>query len=176
MIPGFFHEKDLKMATLTADRAASTFPVFQPTGSGVLCAAYGTYALTANVGAADIAKMCKLPAGAVVVGGHLYGADIDTNGTETLDIDVGWAANGGSGTYDSADSDGLGNFGVLTGDAFATGNVSNVTGVHYPLAGLLVTGVLPTFTAETTIQLLFNAVAATFTAGSLSVVVYYVVP
>ena len=120
--------------------------------------------------------MCKLPAGAVVLGGHLYAADIDTNATETLDIDVGWAANGGSGTYDSADSDGLGNFGVITGDAFATGNVSNETGVHYPLAGLLATGVLPSFTAETTIQVLFNATAATFSAGSVSVVVFYVVP
>lgn len=164
------------MATLTATRGAATFPTYQPTGSGVVCAAYGTYALTANVSAADIAKMCKLPAGAVVLGGNLYAADIDTNATETLDIDVGWAANGGSGTYDAADSDGLGNFGVITGDAFATGNVSNVTGVNYPLAGLLATGVLPSFTAETTIQLLFNAVAATFTAGSISVVVYYVVP
>jgi hypothetical protein len=164
------------MATLTATRAASTFPVFQPTGAGLVCAAYGTYALTANVTANDIAQMCKLPAGAVVVGGHLYAADIDTNATETLDIDVGWAANGGSGTYDAADSDGLGNFGVLTGDAFATGNVSNVVGVNYPLNGLLATGVLPTFTAETTIQLLFNAVAATFAAGSISVVVFYVVP
>ena len=164
------------MATLTAARAADSFPVFNPTGAGLLCAAYGTYALTANVTAADIAQMCKLPAGAVVVGGHLYAADIDTNATETLDIDVGWAANGGSGTYDAADPDGLGNFGVLTGDAFATGNVSNVTGVHYPLAGLLVTGVLPSFTAETTIQLVFNGVAATFAAGSVSLVVYYVCP
>ena len=65
---------------------------------------------------------------------------------------------------------------MLTGDAFATGNVSNVTGVNYPLNGLLATGVLPAFTAETTIQLLFNAVAATFAAGSISVVVFYVVP
>ena len=163
------------MATLTATRADSAFPVFKP-GAGVVAAAYGTYSLTANVGAADIAKMCKVPAGAVILGGTLYAADIDTNATETLDMDVGWPANGGSGTYDAADSDGLGNFGVFTGDAFATGNVSNVTGVNYPLNGLLATGVLPTFTRETTIQVLFNAVAATFTAGSISLVVYYVVP
>lgn len=164
------------MATLTATRADSDFPVFQPTGSGLVCAAYGTYSLTANPFAADVIKMCKLPAGAVVIGGHMYAADIDLNATETLDIDVGWAANGGSGTYDAADSDGLGNFGVITGDAFATGNVSNVTGVIYPLSGLLATGVLPSFTKETTVQLLVNARAATFSAGSVSVVVFYVVP
>lgn len=164
------------MATLTATRAASTFPVFAPVGSGVVCAAYGTYSVTANPSANDIYQMCRLPAGAVVLGGHLYAADLDTNATETLDLDVGWPANGGSGTYDTADADGLGNFGVITGDAFATGNVSNVVGVNYPLAGLLVTGVLPSFTRETIIEVKAIAAAATLTAGSISVVVYYVVP
>lgn len=164
------------MATLTATRAADTFPVFKAEGAGIVCAAYGTYSVASNPSAADVLEMCKLPAGAVVLGGALYGADLDTNGTETLDIDVGWAANGGSGTYDSADADGLGNFGVITGDAFATGNVSNVAGINYPLNGLLATGVLPSFTKETTIQLVFNAAAATLTAGSLSLVVYYVTP
>lgn len=165
------------MANFTAARADGTFPgPFSPVGSGILCAAYGTYALTANPTIADVGQMCRLPAGAVVVGGHLYAADIDTNATETLDIDVGWAANGGSGTYDAADSDGLGNFGVINGDAFATGNISNVTGVNYPLNGLLATGVLPSFTAETIVTVTFVAAAATFAAGSVSVVVYYVVP
>lgn len=161
--------------TLTATRAASTFPVFQPTGAGLVCAAYGSYDVAANVEDGDIFEMCKVPAGAVILGGHFYGGDLDT-GTETLDLDIGWAANGGSGTYDAADVDGLGNFGVITGDAFATGNVSNVAGANYPLAGLLVTGVLPSFTMETTIQVEANAAAATFAAGTLSVVVYYVVP
>ena len=164
------------MATVTATRAASTFPVFQPTGAGLVCAAYGTVTVSTDPTPNDVYEMCKVPAGAVILGGHLYAADLDTNGTETLDLDVGWAANGGSGTYDSADADGLGNFGVITGDAFAGGNVSNVTGVHYPLAGLLVTGVLPSFTEETTITVTAIDDAATLTEGALSVVVYYVVP
>jgi hypothetical protein len=160
------------MATLTATRAASTFPVFQPTGAGLVCAAYGTYAVTADPAPNDIYEMCKIPAGAVILGGHLYAADLDTDGSETLDLDVGWAANGA----EVADPDGLGNFGVITGDAFAAGNVSNVTGVHYPFAGVLVTGVLPSFTMETTIIVTAIDDAATLTAGSISVVVYYCVP
>jgi hypothetical protein len=160
--------------TLTSTRAAASFPVFKASGSGIVCAAHGTYAIAANVEDGDIFEMCKVPAGATLLGGYFYGADLDT-GTETLDMDVGWAANGGSGTYDSADPDGLGNFGVLTGDAFAAGNVSNVTGLNYPLNGLFATGVLPTFTAETTIQVEANAAAATFAAGSISVVAFYVV-
>lgn len=164
------------MATLTADRGAASFPVFTPSGAGVVCAAYGTYAVTVDPSPADDYKMCRLPAGAVVLGGNLYAADLDTNATETFDIDVGWLANGGSGTYDAVDTDGLGNFGIITGDAFAAGNVSNVTGVNYPLAGLLVTGVLPSFTKETTIAITVVDDTATLTAGSISVVVYYVVP
>jgi len=160
--------------TLTSTRAADTFPVYKPQGAGALGVAYGTYAIAANVEDGDIFEMCKVPANAVIVGGHFYGDDLDT-GTETLDMDLGWAANGGSGTYDSADPDGLGNLGVLTGDAFAAGNVSNVAGLMYPLSGLFATGVLPTFTAETTIQVEANAAAATFAAGSISVVVFYVV-
>lgn len=164
------------MATTTATRAAAAFPVFKPIGAGLVCAAWGTVAVASDPAPADIFQMCRVPAGAVILGGNLYGADLDTDGSETLDLDVGWAANGGSGTYDAADADGLGNFGVITGDAFAGGNIANVAGMNYPLAGLLVTGVLPTFTRETTIQVTCIDDAATLTAGSLTLVVYYVVP
>lgn len=161
--------------TLTADRAAAGFPVFEASGAGILCAAYGEYTIAANVEDGDIFEMCKVPANATVLGGWFYGADLDT-GTETLDMDIGWAANGGSGTYDSADPDGLGNLGVLTGDAFAAGNVSPVTGLQYPLSGVLAAGTLPTFTKETTIQIEANAAANTGGTGAVSLVVFYVTP
>lgn len=161
--------------TLTATRAASTFPTFKAIGSGIVCAAYGTYEVAANVEDGDIFEMCKVPAGAVILGGMFYSDDLDT-GTEALDLDIGWAANGGSGTYDSADPDGLGNLGVLTGDTFAAGNVSPVAGLIYPFSGVFADGDLPTFTNETTIQIEANAAAGTFTAGAMSLVVYYVVP
>jgi hypothetical protein len=118
--------------------------------------------------------MCWVPAGAVVVGGMFYGADLDT-GTETLDMDLGWAANGGSGTYDAADPDGLGNLGVLTGDAFALGNVSPVVGLMYPLSGILATGVLPFFTKKTKLQVEANVAGNAGHTGTISLVVYYVV-
>ena len=161
--------------TLTTARGAATFPVFKASGSGIVCAAYGTYEIAADVEDGDIFEMCRVPAGAVVVGGMLYADDLDT-GTEALDMDIGWAANGGSGTYDSADPDGLGNLGVLTGDAFAAGNVSPVAGLIYPFSGVLANGDLPTFTEETTIQVEANAASGTFTAGAMSLVVYYVNP
>ena len=161
--------------TLTATRAAASFPTFQPTGAGLVCAAYGSYTIAAAVEDGDIFEMCKVPAGAVLLGGHFYGDDLDT-GTETLDMDIGWAANGGSGTYDAADPDGLGNLGVITGDVFAAGNVANVAGIHYPLAGKFLEGELPTFTAETTIQIEANAAGNAGHTGTISLVVFYVVP
>ena len=161
--------------TLTATRAAATFPVYTPSGAGALGVAYGTYAIAADVEDGDIFEMCRVPANAVIVGGYFYGADLD-QGTEALDMDIGWAANGGSGTYDSADPDGLGNLGVLTGDVFAAGNVSPVAGLIYPFSGLFATGVLPTFTRETIIQIEANAASGTFAAGSVSVVVFYATP
>ena len=161
--------------TLTSTRAGANFPVFKAYGAGIVCAAYGSYTIAAAVEDGDIFEMCKVPAGAVLLGGMFYGADIDT-GTEALDMDLGWAANGGAGTYDTADPDGLGNLGVLTGDAFALGNVSPVTGLMYPLSGILATGILPTFTRETTLQIEANAASNAGHTGAISLVVYYVVP
>lgn len=151
------------MATLTATRAASTFPVSSFAGAGVVQAAYGHYDVAANPSANDIAQLCKVPAGAVVLGGWLRVEDLDSNATETLDIDVGW----------TDDPDGFGNFGVLNGDAVT--NYLPEGGILLPLHGTLGNGPV-TFSAETTISATFIAAAATFAAGTISLVVLFVVP
>lgn len=161
------------MTTFTAERAVAGVPVVGAGDAGSTKIAYGTIDVAINPVAADVYEMCRIPAGATIVGGHFRGDRLDTNATETLDLDIGWAANGGSGTYDAMDADGLGNLGVLTGDAFSAGNVANVVSYNYPLNGLLNTGVFPTFTQETVIQLTTIATAATFAAGTLSVVIFY---
>ncbi len=101
--------------TLTADRH-NTVPVFGPGDAGNLKCAWGTYAIAANVEDGDIFEMCKLPANATIVGGQLRADPLDTHNTPTLDMDIGWAANG----TDAADPDGLGNLGVWD-DAAVTG-------------------------------------------------------
>lgn len=155
--------------TLTADRAADGFPVFKPSGAGLLCCAYGTYEIAANVEDGDIFEMCKVPAGAVVVDGYVRADDLDTNATETLDMDVGWAANG----TESADPDGFGNLGVWTGDAVS--DLKPETYNYFPFGGTLKDGP-KSFTNETTIQVEANAAAATGGTGTLTVCVFYVVP
>lgn len=151
------------MATLTATRAASTFPVSSFAGAGVMQVAYGSYDMAANPTANDVLQLCKVPAGAVVLGGWLRMEDLDSNATETLDVDVGW----------SADADGFGNFGVLNGDAVT--NHLPEGGILVPLHGTLKDGPV-TFSSETTIELTWIAAAATFAAGTVTVVVLYVVP
>lgn len=156
------------MATLTADRAKSTFPVFKGEGSGAVCAAWGKYTLAVNPTAADIIEFVRLPAGAVVIGGWLRGEDIDT-GTETLDIDIGWATNG----VEAADPDGFGNFGVITGDVVTEWKPE--VSIMLPLNGVLKSGPVA-FTKETIVQGVVNAAAQAGGTGVLWLCVLYLVP
>jgi hypothetical protein len=157
------------MANVTSTRATAGFPATLFAGAGVVNAAWGSVTLTANPTAADIFFACKIPAGATVIGGWLRGTDIDT-GTAALDIDVGWAANGGSGVGATADPDGFGNFGVLNGTAVT--NYLPESGFLIPLHGTLATGPIA-FDAETSIQAVFNAPANAGGTGTLTLVVLY---
>lgn len=152
--------------TLTSDRAGATFPVFRALGAGIVCAAYGTYDIAANVEDGDIFEMCKLPKGSTVIGGYLMGEDLDT-GTETLDMDIGWAAN----DDEVAVPDGFGNLGVLTGDVSVH---LPVAGLYIPLQGVLQADGPKSFTAETTIQIEANAAANIGGTGRITLVVFYV--
>jgi hypothetical protein len=154
------------MATLTADRAARSFPTGGPAAAGILQVAWGVYNLAANPTAADIIEFCRVPAGATVIGGYVQAADLDTNATEELDIDIGWAANG----VDNADTDGFGNLGVLTGDASVH---LPVAGIYVPFANVIQSPGFKTFGAETTIIGTVNVDAATGGTGAIKVVVFY---
>lgn len=157
------------MTTFTGPRAAANI---MANDIGVSLAGqswFGYIDITANPVANDLYKLCWVPAGATITGGVMYLADIDTNATETMDIDMGWAANGGSGTYDALSAAGLGDFGVMNGDAFAIPSISAEVGNIVPFAGILATGIFPFFTRKTCIQAKCIATCATFTAGRLSV-------
>jgi hypothetical protein len=157
------------MATLTATRAASTVAPYSGLGAGNLCVAYGHYDLSANPTAADIIQLCRLPKGVVVLFGSFRVEDIDSNATEEVDIDLGYAANG----VDVADPDAFGNFDVITGDAVA--GYKPVAGTIFPLDGVLSNGPL-TLGAETIVQAVVNVDAATFAAGTIVAIVCYVTP
>lgn len=147
------------MATLTSTRAAAGFPATLFAGAGVLNVAYGKYDLAAEPAAGSDLAICKVPAGSVILGGWLRGEDLDT-GSETNDIDVGTVA----------DPDAFGNFGVLNGAAVT--NYLPEGGFLIPLHGTLKDGPV-SVTADTDIIVTFTDDAATFAAGTVTVVVFY---
>lgn len=157
------------MTALKGARALPNFPVGGYAGAGVVNCAWGLYTLAANPTANDTIDFCKIPAGATVIGGWLRGEDIDT-GTEALDIDIGWTANGGSGTGATADPDGFGNFGTLDGDAVS--QMKPEASILYPLNGVLKNGPVY-FDAETLIQGVVNTAANAGGTGVLWVEVFY---
>lgn len=156
------------MTTTTAARASRTLPVPAYIGAGIVHAAYGSYAFAANPTAADIIELCRMPKGAVPLGGYVGFTDMDT-GVETLDIDIGIAANG----VDAADPDFFTNAGLISGDSpgvdAALTNAASVRTFNGPFP-------VTQLGATTVVQAVVNAVAATFAAGSMLVVVYYVMP
>lgn len=166
------------MSTIyVGSRAAPSFPVAQGHTGGAVHVAYGSYEVTEDSVAGDTYELCKVPAGAVILGGKFYCDDLDVHGTETMDMDVGWKANGGSGTYDSADPDGLADMGTLTGIATAPNLATVSEGLVYNLAGPhFGAGDFPTFTKETTIQVTCVTAQATLSAGAMSVYVLYTTP
>ena len=156
------------MATLSAARASATRPVYKPAGGGTVAVAQGVYEIAANPTAADIIELFRLPAGAVVFDGAVRGDDIDT-GTEALDFDIGWAANG----TDAADPDGFGNFGVVTGDPVT--ELKPETQIYLPFNGTLKDGPV-TFSAETVVQIVVNAPANAGGTGTIWAYALYYVP
>jgi hypothetical protein len=153
-------------ATLTGTQAASSFPLGGAGGAFAVQASVGTVTVDASTEDGDIFKVCRVPAGATVIGGWVIAGDGDT-GIEALDIDIGWAANG----VDAADPDGLGNLGTWTGDASSGGTTEAIN--HLALGGVLATAGPKTFTADTTIQLETNTAATTGAAMEVTVVVLY---
>lgn len=146
-------------------RAAAGFPVFKPVGSGLLCYSWGTYTHASNLAATTVIEYCRVPKGARVIGGYWCATDLDT-GTEELDMDFGWAANGD----EIADPDGFGNMGVLTGDVSVHLGVASI---WIPLQGVLFSAGPKLFNAETVITGVVNTDAAATGTGQSTMVVYY---
>lgn len=155
------------MATYTAASAAPTAPVpGLPIPKGVQGVSWGYYNHATNLAAASIIEYCKVPAGATVIGGFFSAVDLDT-GTEELNIDIGWAANG----VDDAASDGLGNLDVLTGDVSVH---LPVAGIWVPFAGIIQSAGFKTFGAVTTLQAVVNVDAAMGGTGISKMIAFYV--
>lgn len=116
------------MATVSSNQYTYAQPATHG-AHGNVKAWWGKYTYSAAPSTNDLANMFKLPKNCLTLWGFVATDDIDT-GTETLDIDVGFTANGGASATltdsngvtwtnaaSSADAVGFVNGGVFTGDA-----------------------------------------------------------
>ncbi len=189
MMKHLFPQPVFAPETLTGARATKSAlkTAFGIQSAGAVMPLFGWYPIAANVEDGDIFEMLWIPRNTIILGGHVAAADLDT-GTEALDMDLGWAANGGESTDSyafahgvgsdadvaatnatlfnagyQADPDGFGNFGIWSGDAvtdlFAAGQIYRPIVLPKPLY----------FSRDTKVQLEANAAAATFAAGDVSV-------
>ena len=157
------------MATLTADKAKTSIPRPAIGDAGNVKSVISTYTLAANPTAGDDLEMLWLPANARVIGGMLYADDVDTNATATIEMDVGWYANG----VDTADPDGFLDSGALNGTAVT--NYNTTGGTIIPLQETLILNGGKKFTVPTKIGITFVDAAATFAAGEITLRVDYII-
>lgn len=161
---------------------ASPMPIGPTHGyGGIIKRQYFKYEVAANVEDGDIFEVGYLPPKILVTGGLLVGDDLDT-GTETLDMDLGWAASGAAtdtwtdpntgltftNSGATADPDGFCNAGVWTGDG--------VTGVYQAgvCARLLVFPIPLYFSAKTKVQFEANAAANATGTGTIGAYIDYI--
>lgn len=160
----------MAIGTVSSSQVSATKPVAGHGFAGNVKVAYGTYNIGSAVAQNDVIQMCRTPKNAIIIGGWIQGEDIDT-GTEALDFDIGYAANG----VDVADTDAWGNLGVVTGDV-SVQMPTGVAGIYIPFSGVLATGGPKQLSAETVHQVLFNAAANAGGTGRLSMYVLYIMP
>ena len=170
------------MATVASNQYTNAIPP----GHGLMGnvkASWGVYTYGAAASANDLFNACKLPKNSLLLWGWMATDDIDS-GTETLEIDLGFTANGG-GAATLATSDGttwtnansgsasatyLIDSGVLTGDA-ATDH--HPAGMNFRRFQAMKTG--PAFfSEETVIQAKITAAANAGGTGTVYVLCLYI--
>lgn len=125
---------------------------------GVVRVAYDSYALTADLAAADIITLGRIPAGARVVGYWLKSADLDASGGT---VNLGWAAS--SDAVEAADPDGF----LLTADV-----TSAITIDHGDQENMVGLGKVFSSAVDVIITTVGDTDA---TSGTISACIFYVV-
>lgn len=106
-----------KYGVQATKRENQTIPQLEEQGhtKGQIYSAHDSYTLTADLAAADVIKMMRLPEGARVVDARMVFTDLDGSGGT---LDVGWQA--GASAAEAADADGF----LAVVDVTSAGSVS----------------------------------------------------
>lgn len=152
------------MATFSGTKARIPVQITE-SPSGLVAVSYGSVDITVAAVLGDVYQFCKIPADAVVLGGYLYGTNIDTAGAMAINL--------GTATSPTMLASGL----VLNPTTVPA--YKGELGILLPFQGLLQTATPFTnagpqlSTAEQFIQAVVTVAPTTPAAGRLSVVVYY---
>jgi hypothetical protein len=143
---------------------------------GVVHSAVGRIDVAVNPVDGDIYELATIPAGALVISAEFWTGGLDESSTEDVDIDFGWAANGGGvETYTASDGTVYTNaFGSASADGFVNAGIHVEEGnydqsLNFALAGFKFAS------RETTVQAEANVAAETFAAGPISCRIDYII-
>jgi hypothetical protein len=168
------------MAVNVATRGANTRQSAAVGLSQSKYTAWGTIEVTSNPAPADTFVMCKLPKGAMIVGGRLMGDKLDSTGSGsaclTINIGVDKAITllgTGTAVTSSSTSNALGASWALGPDAAAVTGYKPETGRNQPLGGLLITDGPFVTSDECNAYIIVGTSAAGITTGTLTLFVDY---
>lgn len=156
------------MTDYTATPAAAGKPISGEGGGGDVLAVCNIITPTSPLLLGDRLLMARLPKGAVIVGGRVFGGNIDTTGSGSalLDMDLGVDMGG------TVDTDQLGNFGIWS-SAVVT-SVKPEVGYEMPLGGVMRTAGAQTMTGDyNNVYFTVIASAAGQTAGLIGLLILY---
>lgn len=170
------------MATYTSLAADAKAPAHSVGWSATKYTSRGQIRLTTLIAATDVIKMCKLPRGAVVVGGRLYGSKLasgDTGASQSMVLNIGVDASVKSVLTGTSVTT------ATTSTAIASGiipNAASVTGVKdagydWPLGALTVTDGIGPFELEDDATVYITVVASagggSFVSGTIHLDIDY---
>lgn len=168
------------MATYYSPTAAAGKNARAVGWAGTLKTAVGIYEIATVMALGDHVVMAKLPKGAVITGGRLFGDQIDSTGSGSAlaSINIGVNASLKS-LYDRTSFGYASNSNALLSAWSLGADAAAVTGVHaagfrnMPLGGLLQTVGPVVTTEECQVEVIFNASILALTTGTLMVEVQY---
>lgn len=167
------------MTVNTAVRAGANKPSISGGLAGDLKWAWGTIEVTANPAPLDTFVMCKLPKGAMIVGGELLGDKLDSTGsgsaclTINIGVDKAVTAADGTAVTSASTSNALGASWALGPDAAAVTGYKPETGRKQPLGGLLMSNSYLLTSDECNAVVTVITSANGLTTGTLTLAVAY---
>ena len=167
------------MTVFTATRAGATRAAVGVGNAQDLKVAWGTIEITTNPLLGDSYIMCKLPKGALIVGGRITGDPLDSSGSGSAllgfncGVDKAVTAADGTAFAATSTSNCLGASMAFGPDAVAVAGYKATNTRNFPFGSVLVTSGPLLTSDDCNVYLIASASALAFSTGTLNVFVEY---